>query len=80
MFRNHGFYHKHANSEQLIDDLIKLNIRKNCGCNWCQFEDGSITVSNPDADMDVGNGIEYKGNKHNADILYISPDGVYTEI
>lgn len=80
VFRNHGFYHKHANSEQLIDDLIELKIRKNCGPNWCLFEDGSITVSNPDADMNVGNSIEYKGNKHNADILYISPDGVYTEI
>ena len=80
VFANQRFYHKNSSSEQLIDDLIELKIRKNCGPNWCLFEDGSITVSNPDADMDVGNGIEYNGNKCNADILYISPDGTYTEI
>ena len=80
IFKNRKFYHKNVCAKQITDDLDALDIPKNHGDNWCLFEDGSVTVSNINADLNVGNGIEYDGNKYDADILYISPDGIYNEI
>lgn len=80
IFKNRKFYHENVCAKQITDDLDALDIPKNHGDNWCLFEDGSITVSNINADLNVGNGIEYNGKKYNADILYINSDGVCSEI
>lgn len=80
IFSDKKFYHKNVCSKELIDDLDTLGIARNCGDNWCLFEDGSITASNPDSDKSTGNCVRYGGAEHDADILYITPDGVCSEI
>ena len=80
VLKNQKFCHTEVSSRKLIEDLEELNVPKNHGDNWCKFEDGSITVSNTNADLSVGNGVEYNGNMYNADILYIDPNGICEEI
>ena len=80
VLKNKKFYHTEVSSKQLVEDLKVLKVPKNHGDNWCMFEDGSITVSNTNADLSIGNGVEYNGNKYNADILYIDPNGNCEEI
>lgn len=80
VLKNQKFYHTEISSKQLVEDLEVLKVPKNHGDNWCMFEDGSITVSNTNADLSIGNGVEYNGDKYNADILYIDPNGNCEEI
>lgn len=82
VFKN-ALYHSVADAAEIASDLKAYGIKQNKGDNYCVFEDGSVTISNPYSKNNTENGVKcdiYNVSEEKADIVFIASNGSRTVI